>query len=121
VLKICHQYASFKPLVNRKLKKPATIRQFVPPLFVLFLLFGWAAAFIHPSLIFIYICGAGLYLGINILFTIKSAWEQRKGSLLLYLPWIFFMQHLVYGIGYLAGIINFVFIKKSQTVIKASR
>lgn len=121
LLKMFYQYAYFKPLVNRKLKKPATIRQFVPPLFVLFLLFGWASAFIHPSFIFIYICGAGLYLGINILFTIKSAWEHRNGSLLLYLPWIFFMQHLVYGIGYLAGIINFVLIQKSQTVIMASR
>ncbi|MCQ2341765.1 MAG: glycosyltransferase family 2 protein [Paludibacteraceae bacterium] len=30
-----YQYGLYKPIVNRKLRKPATIRQFIPPLFVI--------------------------------------------------------------------------------------
>jgi glycosyltransferase involved in cell wall biosynthesis len=121
LVKMFFQYSFFKPLVNRKLKKPATIRQFIPPLFVLFLLLGWTSVFISPTLFFCFAGGIGLYLLFNIAFTVKSAWDCRKGYLLFYLPWIFFLQHMTYGIGYLTGIINFVFIKRSQASIISSR
>lgn len=121
LVKMFYQYAFFKPLVNSKLKKPATIRQFIPPLFVLFLLLGWMVVFIMPALLGFYIGGVGLYIFFNIIFTIKSSLDQGKWFLILYLPGIFFLQHLAYGIGYLNGIINFVFIKKSQTTIITSR
>ncbi|MCK9422557.1 MAG: glycosyltransferase family 2 protein [Bacteroidales bacterium] len=116
-----YQYAFFKPLVNRKLKKPATVRQFIPPLFVLFLFFGWMVIFISPGFLTFFLIGIGLYLLFNIFFTFKSIWENGKKYLLLYLPWIFFFQHMAYGLGYIVGIINFVFIKKSQTTITTSR
>ena len=121
LVKMFFQYAFFKPLVNRKLKKPATVRQFIPLLFVLFLLLGWLGTFILPALFAVYIFGAGLYLLFNIFFTIKSTVDHGKGYLLFYLPWIFFLQHLAYGFGYLAGIINFVLLKKSPTTISTSR
>ena len=121
LMKMFYQYAFFKPLVNRKLKKPATLRQFVPPVFILFILFGWMVVFIMPVLINAYFGGAALYLIINVGFSVKSAMGHKKWYLLLYLPWIFFLQHLSYGIGYLAGIINFVFINRTQTTINSSR
>ena len=121
LVKMFFQYAFFKPLVNRKLKKPATIRQFIPPLFVLFLLLGGIVVFILPPLHFVYIGGIGIYLFFAVFFTLKSSLENRKGYLIFYLPWIFLIQHLTYGIGYLAGIIKFVFIKKPQTTIFTSR
>jgi glycosyltransferase involved in cell wall biosynthesis len=121
LLKMLYQYSFFKPLVNRKLKRPATIRQFIPPLFVLFLLFGWMGVFISPYLLLFYIGGIGLYLFLNIAFTVKSAWDHGKGYLLFYLPWIFFLQHLTYGVGYLIGIINFVLLKKSPATINTTR
>ncbi|MFZ4523428.1 MAG: glycosyltransferase family 2 protein [Bacteroidales bacterium] len=119
--KMFFQYALFKPLVNKKLKKPATIRQFIPPLFVLFLLTGWLPAFISPILLFGYAAGMGIYLLANLLFTLKSALNTRKGYLVFFLPWIFLLQHLSYGIGYLAGIIKFVLFNKAQTTIISSR
>lgn len=121
LLRMFYQYSFFKPLVNRKLKRPATIRQFIPPLFVLFLLFGWITVFITPTLFLFFIGGIGMYLLFNILFTVKSTLDHGKGYLLFYLPWIFFLQHLTYGIGYLIGIINFVLIKKSRKTITPSR
>jgi glycosyltransferase involved in cell wall biosynthesis len=121
LLKMFYQYSFFKPLVNRKLKRPATIRQFIPPLFVLFLLFGWMGVFISPDLLLFYIGGIGMYLLFNIAFTVKNAWDHGKGYLLFYLPWIFLLQHLTYGIGYLIGIINFVLLKKSPSTINTTR
>jgi GT2 family glycosyltransferase len=121
LLKMFFQYAFFKPLVNRKLKKPATIRQFIPPLFVLYLLLGWISFFLSPALFFFFLSGIGLYFLINLVYTFKSMVETGKWFLFLYLPWIFLLQHLAYGIGYLAGIINFVFIKRSQASIISSR
>jgi glycosyltransferase involved in cell wall biosynthesis len=121
LLKMFFQYAFFKPLVNRKLKRPATIRQFVPPMFVLYLLLGWISVFLSPALFFFFVGGIGIYILVNMGYTIKSIVDTGKWYLFLYLPWIFLLQHLAYGIGYLAGIINFVFIKKSQVSIISSR
>ena len=119
--KMFYQYGFFKPLVNSKLKKPASIRQFVPPLFVLFLTLGWAGIFILPELLIVYGVGLGLYLLSDIFFTFREFLKHRKRFLLIYLPWIFFVQHISYGFGYLAGIVNFVFVNRSQTTIKNSR
>ncbi|MEI7661611.1 MAG: glycosyltransferase family 2 protein [Bacteroidota bacterium] len=120
-VKMFFQYAFFKPLVNRKLKKPATIRQFIPPLFFLFLLFGWLAAFIRPEFLLLYCCGVALYLVSDLFFTIKSAMQNGKACLLLYLPWLFFLQHMAYGVGYVIGFVNFVLIKKAPATITNSR
>jgi glycosyltransferase involved in cell wall biosynthesis len=121
LFKMFFQYAFFKPLVNVKLKKPATLRQFVPPLFVIFLLCGWLGIFITQVLLLLYIGGIGIYLLSDIFFTVKHTLIERKSYLLFYLPWIFFIQHLAYGIGYLAGFMNFKILKKSQTTLITSR
>ena len=121
LVKMLFQYAYFKPLVNKKLKKPATIRQFIPPLFVLFLLLGWMVIFLFPALIFLYIGGLGTYLLFDLFFTAKSMRDHKKVHPLFYLPWIFFLQHMSYGFGYLAGTIHFTFFKKPQTTISTSR
>ena len=121
LLRMFYQYSFFKPLVNMKLKRPATIRQFIPPLFVLYLLLGWISIFISPYLFYIYLAGIGIYLFANMFFTLKSTIDHGKAFLIFYLPWIFLMQHLTYGIGYLIGIVNFVLFKKSPTAIKTTR
>lgn len=121
LLRMFFQYAFFKPLVNRKLKKPATLRQFVPPVFVLFLLFGWLSVFISPDLFKVYLSGMGLYAFLNLTITIKSAITAKRWGLIFFLPWIFFVQHLAYGVGYLLGIITFVIIKKTRSTISTSR
>ncbi len=121
LIRMFFQYAFFKPLVNRKLKKPATLRQFVPPAFVLFLFLCWLSVLISPTLFIVYLSGVGLYLLLNLTVTLKSAITNRKWGLIFYLPWIFFVQHMAYGIGYLKGIITFVIIKKTRTTIITSR
>jgi len=115
------QYAFYKPLVNKKLKRPGTVRQFIPPLFLLFLLFAWTGMFISPHLLDCYVAGTGTYLVTNLFFTLKTTLENRKIYLLFYLPWLFFLQHLSYGSGYLAGVINFRLLKNSNASLISSR
>lgn len=82
-----YQYGLYKPLVNQKLRRPATLRQFVPPLFVLGLL---------PTLpLYLLIVG-----GISI--------RYRNIALMLSFPTV----HLSYGLGYWVGLIHILLHKK---------
>ncbi len=74
-----YQYGLFKPLVNKKLHRPATLRQFVPPLFVLFC---WTVLPIYACIL---ICFALWYHNIALLLTFPAV-------------------HFSYGIGYWCGI-----------------
>ncbi|MCQ2342198.1 MAG: glycosyltransferase family 2 protein [Paludibacteraceae bacterium] len=74
-----YQYGLFKPLVNHKRNHPATLRQFIPPLFVLGLI---------PALP-IYLCIIG---GISL--------KYHNAALMLTFPTV----HISYGIGYWIGL-----------------
>lgn len=81
--KMYFQYGLFKPLVTRKIRRPATWRQLVPPLFVIMLLFVWP----------IYLLAA-----ILVALPYKNA----------YLPLTFLCMHLGYGLGYWYGIFKII-------------
>jgi len=112
MFKMFYQYGYFKPLVNLKLKQPATIRQFVPPLFVLFLVFGSLLSFTNVLFFIIFFTILSFYLGINIFVSYKISKEKQDMKLFPYLIKSFFMIHISYGIGYLKGILDFTFLKK---------
>ena len=116
-----YQYGYFKPLVNLKLKKPATVRQFIPPLFVLFLLIGWLPGTFCPILLTGYCAGVALYLAAGLCFALLEAFRNRQFFLFLYLPVVFFIQHFSYGSGYLAGIFRFAFLRKRASHLSSSR
>ncbi len=111
VSKMFYQYGLYKPLVNKKLGSPATIRQFFPLLFVVGLIIGaiWSCfsryiAMAYMSVLFIYFT---LAMG----FTIKSMKKTGRYGLLIYQPIIYFVVHVSYGFGYLAGIYKVIFNK----------
>jgi len=116
-----YQYAFFKPLVNLKLKRPATVRQFIPPLFVVFLLLGWVPALLHPMAAFVYIAGICLYAAAGFVATATAVRRTGKVLLIFYLPGLFFLQHLAYGTGYWIGIVEFVLLKRRYATIASSR
>ena len=91
-----YQYGLFKPLVNSKLKHPATLRQFIPPLFVCGLIVGFLLAMISSTFSAIYFACITLYILIEIIVGV-----QHHN---IYLPLAFTTMHLSYGIGYLQGI-----------------
>lgn len=88
-----YQYGLFKPIVNHKLQKPATIRQFVPPIFVLCCIPAFP-----------------LYL----LIIIMLSCIHQNILLLLAFPTI----HFSYGIGYWVGL--FKLLTNSSIHIKSN-
>jgi hypothetical protein len=115
------QYGLFKPLVNIKLKRPATIRQFFPPAFVLFLILTMAGSFFTSWMLLGLLAGFGIYLLTDLFFTILIAMEAGNSLLCLFLPWLFLILHLSYGSGYLAGIIKFVLFKGKKSAVPSTR
>jgi glycosyltransferase involved in cell wall biosynthesis len=105
LMKMFYQYALYKPLVNKKLKHPATIRQFAPPLFVLYVLLLCISIIIgfYPLLVSLPMM---FYLALSIVFSIKSGLENKDIASIFILPFVFFCIHMSYGIGYVAGLLK---------------
>lgn len=97
-------YGLFKPLVNKKLGRAATWRQFVPPLFVAGLAVGAALSFAFRWLFYIYICVVAAYILAAVSISVGEAFRHRTWKLALILPWTFFVAHVSYGTGYWAGL-----------------
>ena len=106
------QYGLFKPLVNKKLGAPATIRQFFPGLFVIGLILGLILSFLCCWIAWCYIGVLALYLLIGIGIGIQKARQYKKIALVWYMPYTFFNIHLSYGIGYIVGLYKVLFNKK---------
>ena len=106
------QYGLFKPLVNKKLGAPATIRQFFPGLFVIGLVLGLIFSFLCRWMAWCYIGVLALYLIIGFGIGIQKAIQYKKTALVWYMPYTFFNIHLSYGIGYLMGLYKVLFNKQ---------
>ncbi len=101
--KMFYQYGLFKPLVNKKLGTPATLRQFVPPLFVLFLLAAVLLPFIPLVGTWAWVCCLALYISLVGGVALGLALKQRRPALVLIIPFLFPLIHLSYGWGYIKG------------------
>ncbi len=112
VFKMYFQYGLFKPLVNKKLGKPATIRQFVPVLFVFSLISGILLSFISNIFFILLSLFLSVYFFVSLFVSLKLAIQNKHIGLFLYLPFIFFVIHFSYGFGYFKGLYNLVFKKK---------
>lgn len=112
MMKMFFQYGLFKPLVNVKLGSPATLRQFVPPLFLLFLLFGFIIPFMPFALQGLWSLGFVLYVLLTVLVGLKIAISNKRISLFWLLPWLFPLIHISYGWGYIKGFFLVYVLKK---------
>ena len=118
LFRMFYQYGYFKPLVNQKLGAPATLRQFVPLAFVGFVLSGVLIPLV-PAWALLYITVLGCYLAMNLSF---SRLAGKKGVVCLMTMYAHWIQHMAYGIGYMAGIIEFLILRrKSNRSIPISR
>lgn len=108
-----YQYGYFKPLVNAKLGKAATWRQFAPPLLIAgtgmaliqSLVVGLTHSLLLPLLFFyaLFLC-AGT-------FTCGSARLKKRICMAMAMG----TMHFSYGLGYLRGIVDHVLLKKKKT------
>lgn len=96
-----YQYGLFKPLVNKKLGSPATVRQFFPVCFVVGLLFGPLLGLISRTFIYVYAFVIILYLGIALFYSMKESQNMKRILTQIY---IYFVVHFGYGWGYFNGI-----------------
>ena len=99
-----YQYGLYKPLVNKKLGAPATIRQFFPLFFLLWLFFGGIASIFSPLVLKVYATTLLLYLFISLVVGMMGTIRTRRFAMMLIMPYIFLNIHISYGFGYLRGI-----------------
>jgi hypothetical protein len=119
VRKMFYQYGLYKPLVNKKLGAPATLRQFVPVLFLLGIVLGAIVCYFWPTFRWIYLALACLYMLICFSIGIRNAVKHKRPSLAILIPYAFFNTHISYGWGYLRGIFKILF--KQPFNVKSNR
>lgn len=112
-----YQYGLYKPLVNKKLGSPATLRQFFPFLFVIGLFIGFILSLFHHSFLITYLTVILLYLIISLYFSFNAYKKFKNLSLFFYQPIVYFAIHYSYGLGYLKGIKNIILRKKFSSTI----
>ena len=91
---------------SKKLGAPATIRQFFPIAFLLWLVLGGIGSFFSPFIMYVYLAVLMLYTFIGVVVGSMSAIRTHQLLLTLVMPYIFLNIHISYGIGYMIGIFN---------------
>ena len=108
VYKMFYQYGLFKPLVNKKLGSPATVRQFFPLCFVLGLILGPILCSFMTVLWTVYITVILIWLLLATYFSYKDSKQLKR---ILVQDGIYFVVHFGYGWGYIVGIFKILFNK----------
>ena len=114
--KMFFQFGFFKPLVNIKIGKPATLRQLVPPLFILYLLSLILILMLKPDIFLLALSVLAIYFIISVLYSLVNAIKHKQLIFAILLPIIFFLIHTSYGFGYFAGLINYLIIKPLSNI-----
>jgi glycosyltransferase involved in cell wall biosynthesis len=102
-----YQYGIFKPLVVRKTKTVATVRQIIPSLFLAYLALMITGIFLFPKVSVWLIIPLLFYILLSIIFTAKFILETHNIRLVV-LPLVFINIHISYGWGYLVGVFRYL-------------
>ncbi len=100
------QYGYWKVRVLQKHPRQMSLRQFVPPVFVLALILSLLLASITPQGRIALVGLVGVYLLANLVTTVITVWGQGLKKF-LFLPIVFAIIHISYGLGFLAGLFKF--------------
>jgi len=107
-----YQYGYWKVYVNKKHGAITTIRQTIPPLFVLFQISGITLSLFSKNVQLIYLATNFLYLLIGLIAALRC---KSKFSETPFIMMTFMLLHMSYGLGYLAGTFDFfIFGKKPK-------
>lgn len=101
-----YQYGFWKVRVLQKHPRQMKLRQFVPPALALSLLISLLLA-VFPTTRPLSIIAPLIYLLTNLGASLWTA-SQHSWSALAFLPFIFAILHISYGLGFLTGLIYFV-------------
>lgn len=106
------QYGYWKVFVNRKHKAVTTLRQLVPPMFVLYVMLLPFSILFGLPIFAIVALPLAMYI---ILLNYFSATQAKKMGDFSKLWKTYVILHLSYGFGYLRGIIEFLILRKSPS------
>jgi succinoglycan biosynthesis protein ExoA len=105
------QYGYWKVRVIQKHRRPASPRHLVPVLFLAVAATGWMAGFVHWSLGLLYVGMLGLYGLLSLAFSARAASASGR-DLLPVLPVVFLVFHAGYALGFAAGLLDFVVLRR---------
>jgi glycosyltransferase involved in cell wall biosynthesis len=105
------QYAYWKVFVNKKHKSITTLRQLFPVIFMLSIIIFSIISLFYPIVFYILIFELLVYFILNIIFALKDNLFNIKNVI----GQVFscFVLHFSYGLGYIEGIIDFIFFNKT--------
>ncbi len=106
-----YQYGFFKVRVIQKVKALISWRHLVPASFVLMIIFSFMLGIIN-NYYFPIKTLLGIYFSINLIFSLYESLSCRSG--LFFLPFIYLIMHLSYGIGFIVGL--FYFLNKWKSI-----
>jgi len=101
------QYGFYKVRVLQKHHAQMRLRQFIPFLFVLGLIFSILLTLVHPLGWIILAFVAGSYLFLNFVFSVLITMKEGR-NLLFYIPLAFTIMHVGYGVGFIFGLVKFI-------------
>lgn len=107
------QYGYFKPLVVKKVGSIFTVRQIIPPLFVGSLIISLILSIFSKYFLWLLLFMLASYVIANLCFSLKIAFKKNVKCFFL-LPLVFIVIHFGWGISYLKGILDFIFLQKSE-------
>ena len=106
------QYGYWKVFVNKKHKVVTTLRQVVPPFFVLYI-FLWLISLFGGKFIFMLTSIPLLgYISLNFYFSIKFK-DQKVKWFAIFKTYL--ILHMFYGLGYLKGVLDFFLFNKKPS------
>lgn len=110
------QYGFWKVRVIQKHGKTASLRHLVPLVFVLTNILGLIFSVFFKPIRVLWLLEIFLYLICNIAFSFKLCRDENKA--LKYVPIIFPILHISYGLGFLEGLISFYIFKSKKYISK---
>jgi len=110
--KMFFQYGYFGPLVDKKLRRLTRIRRYVPSAFLLSVFLLPVLSIITAKILLISVTSLTVYFFINLICCVKITYKEKKVCLIPYLFYAFLVSHFSYGLGYLKGVLDFLFFKK---------
>lgn len=114
-----YQYGFWKVRVMQKHGKTASMRHLVPMFFVLANIFGAVLGIFFKPILALWLLELILYLSCDLVCSFKLAKKQL--GLMKYLPLIFPILHISYGLGFINGIIGFYILKSKKMIDKNTK
>lgn len=115
-----YQYGFWKVRVMQKHGKPASVRHVVPMAFVLSNLIGIIGGMFFKPILILWLIEILLYLICDLASSVKLV-KKEDVKLLKYLPAIFPILHISYGLGFINGIVGFYLLKSNKMIDKNTK